>query len=80
MITLTHPSKSINGTVQLTGSKSESNRALIIQALGKEKVQIENLSQAFDTVTLKKALLLATNTQSELTKIDIGPQGPQCVF
>jgi len=48
VITLTHPSKSINGTVQLTGSKSESNRALIIQALGKGKVQIENLSQAFD--------------------------------
>lgn len=80
VITLTHPSKSINGTVQLTGSKSESNRALIIQALGKEKVQIENLSQAFDTVTLKKALLLAANTQSELTKIDIGPAGTAMRF
>ncbi|MBP3943889.1 3-phosphoshikimate 1-carboxyvinyltransferase [Sphingobacteriaceae bacterium WQ 2009] len=55
-IQLTHISKKINGTVQLTGSKSESNRALIIQALSQGRVSIENLSEAADTVTLEKAL------------------------
>jgi 3-phosphoshikimate 1-carboxyvinyltransferase len=51
-IILTKDDKSVNGTVHLTGSKSECNRALLIEALSKGKVKVENISDAADTVTL----------------------------
>jgi 3-phosphoshikimate 1-carboxyvinyltransferase len=44
--------KQIDTEIKLTGSKSECNRALIISALSKGKVSVENLSLAADTVTL----------------------------
>lgn len=43
-------------TLQLPGSKSESNRALIIQALSSENISIENLSNADDTNIIKHAV------------------------
>ena len=55
-IILSKRSQSIKGTIQLTGSKSECNRALIIQALSDGKVKVENMSDAADTVTLAKIL------------------------
>jgi 3-phosphoshikimate 1-carboxyvinyltransferase len=51
-IILTKQGKTVNGTVQLTGSKSECNRALIIEALSEGKVKVENMSDAADAVTL----------------------------
>jgi 3-phosphoshikimate 1-carboxyvinyltransferase len=51
-IILTQKTKSVNGTVHLTGSKSECNRALVIEALSHGKVKVENISDAADTVTL----------------------------
>ncbi|MCQ6959591.1 3-phosphoshikimate 1-carboxyvinyltransferase [Mucilaginibacter aquariorum] len=51
-IILTKKGKTVNGTVQLTGSKSECNRALVIEALSGGKVKVENISDAADTVTL----------------------------
>src|SRR3546814_16481902 len=79
-IHLSHSSKLIHGKVQLTGSKSESNRALIIQALSNGKVTINNLSEAADTVTLKNVLADADGyTDGELT-IDIGPAGTAMRF
>jgi len=48
--------KNIDTEIQLTGSKSECNRALIISALSKNLVKVENLSNAADTVTLDKIL------------------------
>lgn len=86
-ISLSHPSKLVHGKVQLTGSKSESNRALIIQALSEGKVKIKNLSEAADTVTLENALSEAKrflsddkrSSESELT-IDIGPAGTAMRF
>ena len=48
--------KTLNGTVNLPGSKSESNRALMIAAYGGFPLEAENLSEAHDTV-LMKALL-----------------------
>jgi 3-phosphoshikimate 1-carboxyvinyltransferase len=51
-IILTKKTKSVKGTVHLTGSKSECNRALIIEALSNGKVKVENISDAADTVTL----------------------------
>src|SRR5271154_6088172 len=55
-IILSKKSKSVNGTVQLTGSKSECNRALIIEALSNGKVKVENISDAADAVTLAGVL------------------------
>jgi 3-phosphoshikimate 1-carboxyvinyltransferase len=48
--------KIIKGTVSLNGSKSESNRLLIIQALCKDSFKIYNLSKAEDTVILSNLL------------------------
>ena len=52
IIRISAPRKSLRATIQLTGSKSESNRALIMQALSEGKVDVRNLSKAADTVTL----------------------------
>jgi 3-phosphoshikimate 1-carboxyvinyltransferase len=49
---LSKPDKNTFCTTQLTGSKSESNRALILNASSKGKVEVRNLSSADDTVTL----------------------------
>lgn len=46
----------VEGTVQLDGSKSLSNRALILRALSKSDFQIKNLSTSKDTQTLVKLL------------------------
>jgi 3-phosphoshikimate 1-carboxyvinyltransferase len=51
-IILTKKGNTVDGTVQLTGSKSECNRALVIEALSNGKVKVENISDAADTVTL----------------------------
>lgn len=48
--------KLLQGTVNLPGSKSESNRALMIAAYGGFPPQVENLSEAHDTELLKKLL------------------------
>ena len=51
-IILNANTRSVNGTITLTGSKSECNRALVIEALSNGKVKVENISDAADTVTL----------------------------
>jgi 3-phosphoshikimate 1-carboxyvinyltransferase len=55
-ITLSHSNENIKGEIHLTSSKSESNRALIIQALCEERFDIENLSISNDTLVLKQLL------------------------
>lgn len=62
---LSHPSKKLTGSITLTASKSESNRALIIQALCSEKFEINNLAAANDTVVSQKILKAAQNTKTE---------------
>jgi 3-phosphoshikimate 1-carboxyvinyltransferase len=42
--------------IELPGSKSESNRALILQALSSENIYINNLSNAEDTIIIQQAL------------------------
>ena len=54
-LSLHNSNKNIVSDLQITGSKSESNRLLILQALYPE-IQIENLSNSDDTQVLKKAL------------------------
>ena len=92
-IILTKKSKTINGTVQLTGSKSECNRALIIEALSNGKVKVENISDAADAVLLagilraeigdkKLAVSGINNSEVEIPKseINIGPAGTAMRF
>lgn len=76
--------KNINTEIQLTGSKSECNRALIISALSKKLVTVENLSNAADTVTLNGILShleedLAVEIQESKT-VDVGPAGTAMRF
>ncbi|XCI75206.1 MAG: 3-phosphoshikimate 1-carboxyvinyltransferase [Flavobacteriales bacterium] len=56
MLTLRKEDQSLNGSVRITGSKSESNRLLILQALYSGQILIENLSDAADTEVLQRVL------------------------
>lgn len=54
--------KTIHGVINLNGSKSISNRALIIRALCNEDFEIEYLSNSKDTTTLLQLLSSNDNT------------------
>jgi len=54
-LSLSNTLKNLEADLKITGSKSESNRLLILQALY-PAIEIENLSNSDDTVVLKKAL------------------------
>lgn len=56
-ISIHHPTKKLNGTIALPGSKSESNRVFILDALSHKQSTLFNLSTAEDTRILKEALL-----------------------
>jgi len=90
-ILLTKSSKSVHGTVHLTGSKSECNRALLIEALSNGKVKIENISDAADAATMLRVLspesrVLSQNSEASGLKtqdsrlINIGPAGTAMRF
>ncbi len=53
---VSHPTKKINARIRIPGSKSESNRALILNALSGNQIKIDNLSTARDTQRLKEIL------------------------
>jgi len=75
--------QNIQAEIQLTGSKSECNRALIIQSLSNHLVKVENLSNAADTVTLNAILSdLDTNESDNNTvkTVDVGPAGTAMRF
>lgn len=57
-------STQIQGTINITGSKSESNRLLILQALY-PGIRIENLSNSDDSAVMQKAL----STETDLVDI-----------
>ncbi len=59
----------ITGSIQLNGSKSISNRLLIINALCNHPIEMENLSNADDTVFLQRIL------ESTDTVLDAGAGG-----
>ncbi len=59
----------VSQVIDLTSSKSESNRALIMQALSGEDIALHNLSEARDTQTMQK--LLASQQQT-LDVLDAG--------
>ncbi len=56
IIRVSHPTRKVNVRVQLPASKSESNRALILNALSGNQISIHNLSAARDTQKLTEAL------------------------
>ncbi len=65
---------SLKGTIELPGSKSMSNRVLIIQALAKQPFEINQLSKADDTQVLTKAL-----ERNDIIT-DVGPAGTAMRF
>jgi 3-phosphoshikimate 1-carboxyvinyltransferase len=70
----------INATIRLTGSKSESNRALIIAALSKGLIKVDNLSDAADTVTLNQILQRLAKHPFSASPIDVGHAGTAMRF
>jgi len=57
---ITFPIRQIKGSIQISGSKSISNRALLIRALGGENFDIDGLSDSNDTRKMME--LLSSNT------------------
>lgn len=58
---LSHPNQKANGEITVTGSKSESNRLLILQALYPQIV-IQNLSNSDDSQVTQKGLMSKNQT------------------
>jgi 3-phosphoshikimate 1-carboxyvinyltransferase len=77
---ISHPTKKLEGTITLTASKSESNRALIIQALCEERFEITNLAVAEDTQTLQNILTVAASNTEINNTYDVGPAGTAMRF
>ena len=72
-LTLRHQSGSLHGRIQITGSKSESNRMLLLQALYPQ-ITLDNLSNSDDTVAMKSGL------ESDKNMVDIGHAGTSMRF
>ncbi len=81
-IVISRPGKAVSATISLTGSKSESNRALILEAVSGGKVHVENLSDAADTVTLTRLLRQEIGASSAETpaELNVGPAGTAMRF
>ena len=72
-IQISCPLDSLKGTVALAGSKSISNRVLMIRAFSGRDFPIAGLGNAADTVTLQR--LLASAAQTSVEPLDAGPAG-----
>ena len=70
---LSHQSGAVHGKIQITGSKSESNRMLLLQALFPQIV-LTNLSNSDDTIAMKSGL------ESDKDLVDIGHAGTTMRF
>ena len=69
-IVIKHQGESVEGTIKLDGSKSLSNRALIIRALCKDDFAINNICESDDSIVLQKLL-----SQSPDESYDTGHAG-----
>jgi 3-phosphoshikimate 1-carboxyvinyltransferase len=74
VVKISHPTKKINARIRIPGSKSESNRALILNALTGNRLQIEGLSTARDTQRLIQLL------NSDAETIDVLDAGTSMRF
>jgi len=72
-LTLRHQSGNLHGRIQITGSKSESNRMLLLQALYPQ-ITLDNLSNSDDTVAMESGL------ESDKNMVDIGHAGTSMRF
>ena len=72
-LTLRHQSGNLHGRIQITGSKSESNRMLLLQALYPQ-ITLDNISNSDDTVAMKSGL------ESDKNMVDIGHAGTSMRF
>ena len=61
-LALHHPTAILDGHLNITGSKSESNRLLVLQALF-PSIQVNNLSNADDVQVMQKALASQESTK-----------------
>jgi 3-phosphoshikimate 1-carboxyvinyltransferase len=75
---ISHPSGELKGSILLTASKSESNRALIIQAICEDNFSISNLAEAEDTRILKH--ILETDSTVPQAQYDVGAAGTTIRF
>lgn len=80
MYRISHTTKKLQGTIELTASKSESNRALIIQALCNEPFEIKNLANAQDTKTLQHILTTKNKEAHSGMIYDVGAAGTTMRF
>lgn len=69
-IKISYGGKKVSGTIKLDGSKSLSNRALIIRALCKDDFAINNICESDDSIILQKLL-----SQSSDETYDAGHAG-----
>ena len=69
MIRLSHPTGILKGTIKLPSSKSICNRMLLLQNMYEPDLVLDNLSNANDTILLKKIL------DSDLRDIDVQDAG-----
>ena len=72
-LTLLHKTGNLHGKIQITGSKSESNRMLLLQALFPQ-IALTNLSNSDDTAAMNSGL------ESDSDLVDIGHAGTTMRF
>ena len=60
LLQISHPSKNCKGSLNITGSKSETNRLLLLKALF-NTLQIDNVSNSDDSVAMINALSTDSN-------------------
>jgi 3-phosphoshikimate 1-carboxyvinyltransferase len=81
MIRISSPYSRMCARLQLTGSKSESNRVLIIAALTDGKFTIHDLADARDTQTLIEILVQLPDAHEGVEQMfDVGPAGTAMRF
>jgi 3-phosphoshikimate 1-carboxyvinyltransferase len=78
MLSLKAPQLLVKASLTLPGSKSISNRAIILKHILNASTELQNLSDAEDTVLLKRALHQVKTKQSE--PIDVGHAGTDLRF
>lgn len=71
-----HPTKKLRGMLRLPGSKSESNRLLILKELYQPKLELKGLSESRDTLLMQKAL----KEYLETDQIDVQDAGTAMRF
>lgn len=78
MIKISTPNKSINTEIHISGSKSLSNRLLMVRAISGLDLHFKNLSDSDDTITMAKELGLVKGKTSSI--IDVGHAGTDMRF